>query len=77
MNWLEREVDQGRRDGERNGERKAERRVLLKQLRLRFGELPAAVVARIEAAEIPELDVWIERIVTASRLEDVLEATPA
>ena len=81
MNWFESEVDRGRRDGRRDGrregEREAERRVLLKQLRLRFGELPAAVVARIEAAEVPELDVWTERIMMASRLEDVLEPIPA
>ncbi len=73
MNWFEREMSQSRRDGERKGER----RVLLRQLRLRFGELPAAVVARIEAAEVVELDVWTERFVTASRLEDVLGPTPA
>lgn len=73
MNWFEREVDLG----ERRGERKAERRVLLKQLRLRFGELPAAVVARVEAADVPELDVWTERVMTASQLEDVLRPTPA
>jgi Putative transposase, YhgA-like len=73
MNWFETEVHLG----ERRGERKAEQRVLLKQLRLRFGELPAAVVARIEAAEVAELDVWTERFVTASRLEDVLGPTPA
>lgn len=81
MNWFEREVDRGRREGEHNGrregERNAERRVLLKQLRLRFGELPAAVVARVEVAEVPELDVWTERVMTASRLEDVLGPTPA
>ena len=81
MNWFEREVDRGRRDGERTGERRgernAERRVLLKLLRLRFGELPAAVIARVEAAEVPELDVWTERVVTASRLDDVLGPAPA
>jgi hypothetical protein len=64
MNWHEREVDQG--------EKRGERRLLLKQLRLRFGELPAAIIARIEAAEVPELDTWGERIITAARLEDVL-----
>jgi hypothetical protein len=74
MNWFETEVDQGRKDGERKGERNAERRLVLKLLRLRFGELPAAVVARVEAAEVPELEVWTERFVTASRLEDVLGA---
>jgi hypothetical protein len=73
MNWFEREVDQGRRDGRREGER----RVLLKQLQLRFGELPAAVIARVEAAEVPELDVWTERVLMASRLEDVLGPTPS
>ncbi len=49
--------------------------MLLKQLRLRFGELPGPVVARIEAAEVPELDAWVERIITASRLEDVVGPT--
>ncbi len=68
MNWFEREVNAG----ERRGERSAERRVLLKQLRLRFGEVPASVVTRIEAADVPELDVWAERVITATRLEDVL-----
>ena len=73
MNWHEREVNLGERRGERN----AERRVFLKLLRLRFGELPAAVVARIEAAEVPELDLWTERVVTASRLDEVLGPTVA
>lgn len=77
MNWFETELDQGRKDGERKGERNAERRVLLKLLRQRFGELPAAVVARVEAADVPELEAWTERILTASRLEDVLGVTPS
>ena len=72
MNWFETEVDRGRKDGRREGERQGRRAQLLKQLRLRFGELPAAVVARVEAADVPELDAWTERFVTASRLEDVL-----
>ena len=42
-----------------------------------FGEPPAPVVARIEAAEVPELDAWLERVVTASQLDDVLGSTPA
>ncbi len=77
MNWFQQEIERERNDSERKGERRAERRVLLKQLRLRFGQLPAAVVARVEAAEVPELDLWTERFVTASRLEDVLEPMPA
>jgi hypothetical protein len=72
MNWFDQEVDRGRRDGEHRGERKGRRALLLKQLRLRFGELPVAVVGRIEAAEVQELDVCAERFVTAWRIEDVL-----
>jgi predicted transposase YdaD len=72
MNWFETEVDRGRKDGRREGERKGRRAQLLKLLRLRFGELPGPVVARVEAADVQELDALAERFVTASRLEDVL-----
>jgi hypothetical protein len=77
MNWFETEVDRGRKDGRREGLREGEQRVLLKQLRQRFGELPAVVVARVEAADLPELDAWTERIMTASRVEDVLGVSPS
>jgi hypothetical protein len=73
MNWFEQQMDQR----ERRGERQGRRTTLAKQLRLRFGDLPAAVLARIEAADVPELDTWAERFVTASRLEDVLGPTPS
>lgn len=70
MNWFEHEVHQG----ELRGELKGERKVLLKQLRRRFGDVPAGVVARIEAAEVADLEIWADRFVTASRLEEVLGA---
>ncbi len=73
MNWFEREVHAG----EQRGEQRGERNLLLRQLRRRFGELPAAVVARIEAAEVPELELWADRFVTASRLQDVIGPTHA
>jgi hypothetical protein len=49
-----------------------QRRLLLKQLRQRFGDLPAAVVHRIEAADSTQLDGWFDRIIPASTLDDVL-----
>ncbi len=48
--------------------------VLLLQLRQRFGRLPAAAVARVDKAESTDLDVWIGRVLTASSLDEVLEA---
>jgi hypothetical protein len=68
MNWYQ---EQWARSGE-EGERKGLCRALLKQLRLRFGDLPPAAVARIEAADSTQLDRWVERIVTAPTLDEVL-----
>jgi hypothetical protein len=50
-----------------------ERAMLLKQLRVRFGELPAAAVARIEGAEAVLLERWGERVFSAKTLADVLD----
>ena len=62
--------DQGRQEGELLGKRGA----LLLQLRQRFGRLPSAAVARVDKAEATDLDVWFGRVLTASSLDEVLEA---
>src|SRR5262249_16399553 len=64
-----------RDEGERKGERKGERRLLLRQLRRRFGELPPATVARVEAAEPEVLEVWGEQFATAQSLDEVFGAS--
>ena len=45
---------------------------VLKQLRLRFQDLPEDVLARVEAATAEQLDLWAERILTAETLDEVL-----
>ena len=50
--------------------------MLLRLLHSRFGELPAAAVARIEAADIADLERWGERILGARTLADVLDGPP-
>lgn len=57
--------DEGAKEGERN--------FFLRQLRARFGELPAAAVARIEAAEAGELERWGERVFGAQTLAEVFD----
>jgi hypothetical protein len=47
-------------------------RLLLRLLRARFGELPAATVARIEAADLADLERWSERVLGAQTLAEVL-----
>jgi hypothetical protein len=47
-------------------------RLLLRLLRARFGELPAATVARIETADLADLERWSERVLGAQTLAEVL-----
>ncbi|MGK3968977.1 DUF4351 domain-containing protein [Sorangium sp. So ce118] len=62
----------GEREGRQAGRLEGQRSALLKQLRLRFGELPGPVVARVRAADAAQIEGWIERVITSPTLEDVL-----
>uniref|UniRef100_UPI004056EA6E Rpn family recombination-promoting nuclease/putative transposase n=1 Tax=Candidatus Electrothrix sp. TaxID=2170559 RepID=UPI004056EA6E len=61
--FLKKYFDQGRQEGEF--------RLLLRQLRKRFGELPGWVEERLRQASSGMLETWSERILTASTLEEV------
>ena len=50
-----------------------ERAVLLRQLRSRFGELPAAAVAKVEGAETGQLERWADRVLVGTTLAEVLD----
>jgi hypothetical protein len=65
--------DEGRTEGLNEGRAEGERAMLLRQLRARFGELPAAAVARVEGAEILVLERWGERVLSAKSLVEVLD----
>ena len=65
-------LEQGRREGENNGLLRGQREIVLKLLRVRFGELPEAAVARVNAADVAQLDVWVEQVLEAPTLADVL-----
>jgi hypothetical protein len=62
-----------RKEGRKEGREEGERHLLLRQLRARFGELPAATVARVEAAEVAKIEQWGERVLGASTLAEVLD----
>jgi hypothetical protein len=61
-----------REESAREGEQRGEVRVLLRQMRLKFGEIPEDVRRRVEQADADTLLTWSERILTAERIEDVL-----
>ncbi|HEY0136536.1 MAG TPA: Rpn family recombination-promoting nuclease/putative transposase [Nannocystis sp.] len=59
---MERGLQQGRQE------------VVLRLLRRRFGELPAAVTQRVTAAGTDELDLWADRLLFAGDLDEVFAA---
>jgi hypothetical protein len=56
------------------GAARALRATLLKQIKLRFGAVPAAVAARIDAADAEDLDRWTERVLDAASADEVVAA---
>ena len=68
-------ADRLREEGRQKGERTGERKLLLKQLTLRFGTLPDAALARVNAAGVEQLEAWAERVLTALTLAEVIEAS--
>jgi predicted transposase YdaD len=64
--------EEGLQKGLKKGHEKGQRELLLKLLSLRFGELPEAVSARVNAADSAQLYVWAERVLSASTLAEIL-----
>ena len=59
--------------GEMRGLAKGKAETLLRQAGIRFGDLPPDRVDEIRAADAATLDRWLEAMVVAETLEDVLE----
>jgi predicted transposase/invertase (TIGR01784 family) len=59
-------------EGRAEGRAEGVAQTVLKLLGLRFGPLPAATQARVEAATREQLDAWAERVLTARTLDEVL-----
>ncbi len=66
--FARRYFSQGKAEGKAEG--RAD--IVLKQLALRFGAVPAAVEARIRRAGIEELDSIAIRVLTAQALDEAL-----
>jgi predicted transposase/invertase (TIGR01784 family) len=59
--------EQGRSEGRSEGKRQT----LLRLLAIKFGELPPEPAARIEIASEADLDLWLERLLSATALDSV------
>jgi len=66
---------EGRTEGRVEGEAQGRVSLILRQLRCRFGELEAEVLARIQRASIDDLEAIGERLLTAGTLQEALGPT--
>jgi len=67
MSTGDRLIEQGMQQGMQKGVQD----MLLRQLGLRFGEIPPSFVSRLRAGGIEQLRTWTERVLTANSLAQV------
>jgi len=67
------------KEGRDEGQQDQSRKVLLRLLAQRFDEIPDPVRARIEGAELDDLERWLDRVIPARTLDEVFraDASPA
>ena len=67
-------IAKGRAEGAALGFAKGEAKSLIRLLERRFGPLPDADRARIEGADLDQLDAWIDRVLDVESLEAVFRS---
>lgn len=66
-------VKQGLEQGVKQGLEQGERKLLLRQLRRRFGAaVDGATERRVAAASTEQVEVWAERVLSAATLAELL-----
>ena len=73
---IERGRTEGRTEGLAQGIATGQAGLLLRQLELRFGDLPEAARERVRGASASELEAWAVAVLVAASLDEVLAARP-
>ncbi|WP_404418120.1 hypothetical protein [Marinospirillum sp.] len=63
-----------RLEGEVRGEIKGEAQTLLKLIKLKFGDHPEWVEAKLNDADAAQLDRWVAGILTASSIDELFSS---
>jgi len=72
-NWRREAIQEGRQEGRQEGMELGERKLLLRQLRRRFGaEIDGEIERRVAAAPAERVEVWAERVLSAGTLAELL-----
>jgi len=66
-------LKEGREEGREQGRELGMRGSCLRLLNRRFGRLPVGVRRKLDAASLPELELWFDRAITAESVKEVFE----
>jgi predicted transposase YdaD len=64
---------EGKTEGRAEGLAEGEARVLVRLLTRRFGAVPGAVRQRIDTASLEQLEIWCDRVLDATTLDEVFD----
>jgi hypothetical protein len=70
--WFDHAIEKGLLQGREEGHLEAEIKMLTRQLIHRFGPLPEWAEARLRSADSVQLEAWIDAVLDAQSLTDVL-----
>ena len=71
VTWADKMKEEGREEGRGEGRLSGKREALLRQLSSKFGPLPDEIVAAVEVLDSEQLDGGLDRVLTATSLEDM------
>ncbi len=75
LTWADKLMEKGRKKGQKEGQKagviKGKRETLLRQLAAKFGELPQEIAAKAKGMSAAELDSVLDRLLTATSLNDL------
>ena len=79
LTWADKLIEKGREEGLEKGLEKGreagviegKRKAILRQLAAKFGTLPREITAKAEAMSEPELDSVLDRLLTATTLDEL------
>jgi len=74
MPLLAERVKEWTHEWEAKGMQKGEAGMLLRQLRLKFGELDPKTLAMVQSADAKQLMLWSERILSAKTIEEIFHS---
>jgi hypothetical protein len=69
---MQKGMQEGMQEGMQKGMQQGEALALLRQMRRKFGDVPDTARRRVEAADADTLLEWLDRILTAKSIDDVI-----